>query len=454
MSVGAAREGVWRTMAVNYVTTDLNVSKVSFSWAARYMQVQMLRNCATPTWVFKKQDGKESLPGCIIAAPSIPDRDVTDQDYVHFWVRDGAVCIVEAVDNLISGNGVLDDYVTFSRVCQVNALNAGHPDRACFLIDGAVRDWSDQGDGTAHRIDSLIEIFNHLGPAARETALVVIRDDLDQLLQVYGQPTFNLWEETEGKSFFARSVQLKALRRLILEPDKYGVTAQVGAIKAAISSLVSACAEHARLFDGIPYYESILDAPNGSRGATLNSDVVMAVTYGAASCRDDRILSTAALLRRHFAAAFPVNAEDAKLGLGPVIGRYEGDTYDGNSAGPNEGHPWALTTCNFADLYYRVAAEILTEGSNSLLTTNSTAFFAQVGIALNDDPAAVGKLVAAGDAMLAAVVYHSDQLELSEQIDRNSGYQKSVRSLSWSYAAFLRALKARKRAVGESFGAH
>jgi glucoamylase len=45
--------------------------------------------------------------------------------------------------------------------------------------------------------------------------------------------------------------------------------------------------------------------------------------------------------------------------------------------------------------------------------------------------------------MLQAIVFHSDHLELSEQFDANSGYEKSVANLSWSYAAFLSAVRAR-----------
>jgi glucoamylase len=58
-------------------------------------------------------------------------------------------------------------------------------------------------------------------------------------------------------------------------------------------------------------------------------------------------------------------------------------------------------------------------------------------------PDVAGKLQDAGDAMLAAVIYHSDHLELSEQFDGITGYEKSVRNLTWSYAAFLSAVPAR-----------
>lgn len=50
---------------------------------------------------------------------------------------------------------------------------------------------------------------------------------------------------------------------------------------------------------------------------------------------------------------------------------------------------------------------------------------------------------AAGDQMLQAVIFHSDNLELSEQFDATTGYEKSVSNLSWSYASFLSAVRAR-----------
>ena len=52
-------------------------------------------------------------------------------------------------------------------------------------------------------------------------------------------------------------------------------------------------------------------------------------------------------------------------------------------------------------------------------------------------------LQAAGDHMLQAVIFHSDNLELSEQFDATTGYEKSVSNLSWSYASFLSAVRAR-----------
>ena len=52
-------------------------------------------------------------------------------------------------------------------------------------------------------------------------------------------------------------------------------------------------------------------------------------------------------------------------------------------------------------------------------------------------------LRAAGDQMLQAIIFHSHHLVLSEQFDANNGYEKSVSNLSWSYASFLSAVRAR-----------
>jgi GH15 family glucan-1,4-alpha-glucosidase len=75
---------------------------------------------------------------------------------------------------------------------------------------------------------------------------------------------------------------------------------------------------------------------------------------------------------------------------------------------------------------------------------DSAGFFSQVGVDASTTPAAAAAaLQGAGDQMLQAVVFHSDNLELSEQFDATTGYEKSVSNLTWSYASFLSAVRAR-----------
>jgi glucoamylase len=75
----------------------------------------------------------------------------------------------------------------------------------------------------------------------------------------------------------------------------------------------------------------------------------------------------------------------------------------------------------------------------------SNAFpLAALGVNASTTPAAAATaLQSAGDQMLQAIIFHSDHLELSEQFDATTGYEKSVTNLSWSYASFLSAVRAR-----------
>jgi glucoamylase len=39
-----------------------------------------------------------------------------------------------------------------------------------------------------------------------------------------------------------------------------------------------------------------------------------------------------------------------------MLGRYPGDVYDGDTDEQAGDHPWAMSTANFAELYYRLAS--------------------------------------------------------------------------------------------------
>jgi glucoamylase len=165
-------------------------------------------------------------------------------------------------------------------------------------------------------------------------------------------------------------------------------------------------------------------------------------------CTDTKLLATAAQIREQWEDPnsldrYPINITDKNnQGIGRLLGRYPGDVYNGGDLRA-EDHPWALCTCNLAELYYRLANQI--QNTQAVpLDQLSTTFFSQIGVT----PAApmadvISKLRDAGDAMLAAVIYHSDHLELSEQFDGITGYEKGAKNLTWSYAAFLSAVRAR-----------
>jgi glucoamylase len=273
-------------------------------------------------------------------------------------------------------------------------------------------------------------------------AAQLIDANLAFLEGAYQGQTYNLWEEEYGYSFFARSAQLRCFQAIAANTIGIAVPAW---LPDALTWLINALESH---WNG-EVYQSVLPVPTDDRAPyDPNVDIVQAAIYGAESVTDPRLLATAAQLRAQWADPaskyfYPINGADAPLGLGPLLGRYPGDVYDGDTDAQVGDHPWALTTANFAELYYRLASKI-TSSAAVAADSLSAAFLSQAGVTPATPPldAAIA-LRSAGDAMLRAIVYHSDHFELSEQFDAVTGFEKSVSNLSWSYAAFLSAVRAR-----------
>jgi glucoamylase len=419
------------------------VGQADPSTTAAFMFWLMFRNIASDGLVFDDPVHAAILsqPGCVLASPSWENTATQiTQDYVYHWTRDAAIVAFELsaayAAGMLPDNQPLIEYVRFSQVCQAAP---GDFDRASYYINGTQRQWTDQTDGPALQTLALLAMYAQLDPPSRQAALTLIDANLNFLATAYTGQTYNLWEEVYGASFFARSVQLKCFQAIA--SNKIGI-AVPGWLPAAVSWLTNALDQH---WNG-SCYQSVLPVPSG-KTYDPNIDVVMAAVYGAESVTDTRLLAHAALLRAQWAEpgeyCYPINGDDAKRGIGPLLGRYPGDVYDGDTDALEGDHPWALTTANFAELYYRLAGKIYssrTVPADSL----SAPFFTQVGADVGGSPlAVVAALRAAGDKMLQAIVFHSDHFELSEQFDAVTGFEKSVRNLSWSYAAFLSAARAR-----------
>jgi glucoamylase len=430
---------------LHYNTIRPDGAQADLAAVAQYMFWLMFRNVASDGLVFNDpvNPGVISLPGAVLASPTWENTAThVTQDYVYHWIRDAAIVAIELAQGPLASTQPLVDYVTFAKACQDAATVAGHFDRAAFLINGAPRDWTDQTDGPALQAIALLQLYPKLDQATQAIAAQLITNNLGFLQGAYQGSTFNLWEEEYGESFFARSVQLKCLTQVAANTAGIPVPSW---LPAAIAWLDNALDEH---WNGL-LYESVLPVPADYRAPyDPNIDIIQAAIYGAIPVTDDKLLATAAQLRDQWADPaseyfYPINGDDAARGLGPLLGRYPGDVYDGDTDARAGDHPWALTTANFAELYYRLAAAISASGAVPA-TARAVPFLAQVGITQVTRPAeAVTALRTAGDAMLQAIVYHSDHLELSEQFDAGTGFEKSVSNLSWSYAAFLSALRAR-----------
>jgi glucoamylase len=431
---------------LSYGSARPAVAQVDLATVGQYMFWLMYRNVASDGLVFDDpvNPGVVSAPGCVLASPSWENSAThVTQDYVYHWTRDAAVVALELAwayaNGTLPDNQALIDYVRFSQACQASA---GDFDRASFYINGTQRPWTNQSDGPALQTIALLAMYRQLDPPAQAIAVRLIDANLNFLGGAYQGQTYNLWEEEYGYSFFTRSVQLRCFQAIAA--NTIGVTVPAW-LPDALTWLISALESH---WNG-EVYASVLPVPTDYRAPyDPNIDIVQAAIYGAESVTDPKLLATAAALRAQWADPgskyfYPVNAADSAAGLGPLLGRYPGDVYDGDTDQLVGDHPWALSTANFAELYYRVAAKI--RSSQTVAADPlSAAFLSQAGVTATTAPLdAVASLRSAGDAMLRAVVYHSDHFELSEQFDAVTGFEKSVSNLSWSYAAFLSAVRAR-----------
>lgn len=430
----------------SYGTVRPDVAQIDFSAVAGRMFALMMRNVASDGFAFTDpaDPSRFSLPGCIIASPSYAKNLATvHQNYVYNWTRDAALAALEiaavGMPAGIGGSGPLDDYVRFADACQRSA-----PDllaRGAWTIEATPRDWSDQNDGPALQTIAVLTAYEQLDASVQPLARKVADTNIAFLLadDRYREPSTNLWEEVNGQSFFTTAVQLECFRKV--QANAAGVTVPAG-LPAAIDYLA---AELERHWDGTRYI-SVLDSTNLRPEYDPNIDIVQASIYGAVPVTDPRLLATAAQLRDRWAppgAAYPVNVTDDAAGIGPLFGRYPGDTYDGDIGDSSTDHPWALCTANFAQLNYEVAAAIVKSGQRPT-DELCAAFFTQIGVTAGTSTAETCTLLReAGDRMLRAVIYHSDHLELSEQFDGVTGFEKSVRDLTWSYAAYLSAVRAR-----------
>ncbi|MGO9751816.1 MAG: glycoside hydrolase family 15 protein [Solirubrobacteraceae bacterium] len=427
---------------LQYSLVEPALAQSNLTTIAQYMFWLMFRNIASDGLVFEDpvNAGVLSKPGCVLASPSWENSGAhVSQDYVYNWTRDAAIVAIELAAGTLPTNQPLIDYVQFAQICQ---SSGGDFDRASFLINGTPRSWTDQTDGPALQTLAILQLFGQLDGPTQTVANAVVAANLNFLENAYQGETYNLWEEEYGASFFARSVQLSCFQAITA--NSLGIPIP-GWLSTAIPWLQNALLSH---WNGA-YYESMLPVPSDYRAPyDPNIDIVMAATHGAVALTDTKLLATAALLRSQWADPlsnyfYPINGADQQRGIGPLLGRYPGDVYDGDTDAQVGDHPWAVSTANFAELYYRLAKQITTAGAVPL-DNLSTSFFGQIGVSATTTPAAAAAaLQSAGDQMLQALVFHSDHLELSEQFDATSGYEKSVSNLSWSYAAFLSAARAR-----------
>jgi glucoamylase len=248
----------------------------------------------------------------------------------------------------------------------------------------------------------------------------LIEGDLDYTCRRAGAPCYDIWEEELGRHYYMALVHFAALQEGAQWIASAGDAHRADRYRAAADRLAGELEAFWSAEQGI--YRSRIIAPRQSGPKDLDQSgpkdldmsVIFAVLHaglesGPHSVRDQRVHATLRRLAALFAADYAIN-RGASAPF--AYGRYRGDIYVSGGA-------YYFSSFAAAEFHYRLA-----------------------------HAAQAPSFIAAGDAILAGVRrFIPASGELSEQFDRTTGAQTSARNLSWSYASFITAWDARKRAL-------
>ena len=390
-------------------------------------------------------------PGSVLASP-VPASYDPDPDYFFHWLRDGAV-VADAL-HLLALRGSAEaarkyeEYLSFSRDLlglSGRALQAqGAPADRCDLFwrqyirpveelaaiqddevlaeprynpDGTldILKWSrPQHDGPALRALTNLRWSLPLSAGAEAARIELIGRDLDFTERRYAIPSIDIWEEEKGFHFYTSLVQHEALAAGVIWAKARGEAERASRYAAAVETLWKGLAAYWAPDRG--FYLSRLAVEGGAPAKALDGAVLLGVIHagrreGLYSPLDPRVMATVDKLEALFAGEYPLN-QARPPGHGVALGRYTGDIY-------YSGGPYLFTTFADAELRYLRAAAL-----------GDRANFA------------------AAEAIMATVRrFTPADGDMAEQIDKTTGQPSSARRLTWSYAAFLTAARAREAAL-------
>jgi glucoamylase len=254
-----------------------------------------------------------------------------------------------------------------------------------------------------------------LDKAVATEAAELIRADLAFAAAHWRSPSFDIWEEEQGRHYYTLCVAGAALEEGAAWLEDSGEAraarhyrTESGEIWRSLDEFWVAAEEYfrSRVLSGEVASKKELDiavilaAIHAQRGGTRHS------------VHDPRMHATLGRLEALFSDAYPINHNrDARRG--PAMGRYANDVYYSGGA-------YYFATLGAAEFCFRAAAG----GSGSRAW------------------------IERGDAYLETVrAFTPAGGELSEQFDKSTGVQTSARHLAWSYAAFISCVTARRQVV-------
>ncbi|KAG8762923.1 glycoside hydrolase 15 protein [Ceratobasidium sp. 423] len=340
-----------------------------------------------------------------------------------------------------------------------------------FNVDGTPFEGSwgrPQRDGPALRAITLIRFANYLldrGTTAdrnfvsqflynqdTSSGASVIKNDLEYTSHLCFDPSFDLWEEKQDLHFFTLVVCRKALSSGAALATRLSDSGAADWYQQQFNVMTSRILDSGMFHFPDGSYRAYANPQNlGRRG--VDSAVLLAI-LAAGEAGDPKfgptapaVLASVKVYVDAFRGKYPIaNNSDQSFGITPVpTGRYPEDKWDGYETGPDtEGNPWYLCTVAVPH------AKFVSAG-NITVTDVSLQFFKQF--------VSPGDVLTRGSSefnlALLGMRAWSDGFYrilqrfqgpggvLYEQFNKNTGEPQGASNLTWSFAAFANAARAR-----------
>ncbi|KAF3905660.1 Glucoamylase [Orbilia brochopaga] len=407
--------------------------------------------------------------GVVIASPS-----TSAPDYYFQWIRDASCVMEHLVDNYLESGQDLSyimDWIEVQKKLQrldnpSGGYTTGGLGEPKFHVDStAYTDpWGrPQRDGPALRANTLMKFATRYlttdggfvrsqlyDSAPQGQSQTVIKADLDYVVSSWSQSSFDLWEEIQGQHYYTTIVSYRAMVEGAAFAQKLGDSAAAGTYKKTAESMLDT------IHGFWSAEKGYIVETHGIQGRSgLDCGVLLGVLRSpyVFTPGSEQALATTEAMVRAFEGLYPINQRNSGPGFG--IGRYPEDTYDGVSTS-SKGNPWFICTATVAHTIFAATSEFTSASSISVTPTSLGLFKraysgAKEGVyksGSSDYNNIIAGFKRLGDGFLEVLQRHGYQNgSFAEQFDRENGFNRGARDLTWSYEAVLGAMRARKAVV-------
>lgn len=456
-----------------------------------------------------------AMDGLVIASPS--KGEPNQPDYYFTWSRDSALTVSSLLPSFLPDDylrpweyttsppharahnhthplleGLVRSYARAQAELQVvpnpsGDLWSGGLSEPKFHVDGKpfTHPWGrPQRDGPALRALALIPyahwlldrgypadrafVVNHLyNSNALRRSGSVIKNDLEEIANMWSLPSFDIWEELDGRHLFTDAVTRRALQAGALLAKRLGDTHAAAYYGTQAERLALQLPNHFNTTAG--YWAASHSVQYTTPRAGLDSASMLAVIHaGVRHTSEDvtdlapnspAVLSTLLAYVRSFAGLYSLNSDSSSWTDGWLVGRYAEDVYDG--VGFRGGNPWYIATFTVAQVLYRAQAAFALADSVQLSPLTAS-FWADILDEDEDDIPIAGEWTRGSDEYDVATQRIGEVADafllrglstarrhygsMAEQIGSSDGKNRGARDLTWSYASFLEVARARDEA--------